>query len=195
MYRTFSRLTVAAIALLLAAACGDDGSEPEEGNGGSVETTELTSTTAAPVEEVEEPMALGSVVEVAVASGEFPTLVAAVEAAGLVEVLNGDGPFTVFAPTEDAFAEALDMLGIGAEELLADTELLTYHVLPVTAPAETVLTLNGENMATVNGAEIAISVDDGTVRVNNATVVTTDIQASNGTIHVIDTVLIPPAEE
>ena len=141
----------------------------------------------------------GTIVEVAVESGAFPTLVAAVQAAGLVDVLSGEGPFTVFAPTEEAFAAALSGLGMSAEDLLADTELLTavltYHVLPVAAPAEVVLTLDGQSVATVHGAEVAISVVDGAVMVDDATVVTADIEASNGVIHVIDTVLLPPSGE
>lgn len=130
----------------------------------------------------------GTVVEVAVSSEAFPTLVAAVQAAGLVETLSSEGPFTVLAPTEDAFAAALAALDITPEALLADTELLTavltYHVLPLEAPAEVVLSLDGQSVATVNGAEITITVDGDTVMVNNATVVATDIAASNGIIHV-----------
>ena len=149
-----------------------------------------------PVEEADAP---GTVVDVAVGSGAFPTLVAAVQAAGLVETLSGPGPFTVFAPTEEAFAAALAALGMTAEELLGDVELLTavltYHVLPAAAPAEVVLTLDGQSVATVNGAEVQISIDGGAVMVNDATVVTADIEASNGVIHVIDTVLLPPASE
>ncbi|MCQ3807151.1 MAG: fasciclin domain-containing protein, partial [Acidimicrobiia bacterium] len=141
---------------------------------------------------------MGTVVDVAVASGSFPTLVAAVQAAGLVETLSGDGPFTVLAPTEDAFADLLDMLGMSAEELLADIDLLTavltYHVLPLSAPAEVVVSLDGQSVATVNGAEVAITVDGSTVMVNDAIVVQTDIEASNGIIHVIDTVLLPPSD-
>ena len=141
-------------------------------------------------------MGPGNLVEVAVGSGAFPTLVAAVQAAGLVEVLSGDGPFTVFAPTEEAFAAALDALDMSPADLLGNTELLTavltYHVLPLEAPAELVVTLDGQSVATVNGAEVTVTVEDGTVRVNDATVVATDIEASNGIIHVIDTVLVPP---
>ena len=130
-----------------------------------------------------------------VESGEFPTLLAALQAAGLDEVLAGDGPFTVFAPTEEAFAALLENLGITAEELLAREDLadiLTYHVLPIEAPAELVLTLDGEEVETVNGATVAITIDGETVLVNDATVAETDILASNGVIHVIDTVLLPP---
>ena len=148
---------------------------------------------------MDEPEAPGTIVEVAVGSGAFPTLVAAVQAAGLVDVLSGEGPFTVFAPTEEAFAAALDALGLSAEDLLADTDLLTavltHHVLPVAAPAEVVVTLDGQSVTTVSGADVTISVDGGTVMVNDATVVTADISASNGVIHVIDTVLLPPAGE
>ena len=139
----------------------------------------------------------GTIVEVAVASESFPTLVAAVQAAGLVEALSSEGPFTVLAPTEEAFAAALDALGMAPEELLADTELLTavltYHVLPLEAPAATVVTLDGQSVPTVNGEEITITVDGDTVMINDATVVATDIPASNGIIHVIDTVLLPVA--
>ena len=128
----------------------------------------------------------------------FPTLVAAVQAAGLVDVLNSDGPFTVFAPTEDAFAAALAALEMTAEDLLGNTELLTavltYHVLPLEAPAEVVLTLDGQNVATVNGADITVTINDDAVMVNDATVVAVDVAASNGVIHVIDTVLLPPAQ-
>jgi len=141
----------------------------------------------------------GTVVDVAVASGDFPTLVAAVQAAGLVDTLSGEGPFTVFAPTEDAFAEALSALGMSAEELLGNVELLTsvltYHVLPVSAPAATVVGLDGQGVATVQGAEVQVSVDGDTVMVNDATVVTTDVMASNGVIHVIDKVLLPPSDD
>jgi uncharacterized surface protein with fasciclin (FAS1) repeats len=190
---------------VLAAACGsDDG--PDAADATTADTTVDTEAPAATESATSDPattdsmadeMAEGTVVDVAVASGEFPTLVAAIEAAGLVETLSGEGPFTVFAPTEEAFAAALDALGLTAEELLADTELLTsvltYHVLPTEAMAEAVLTLDGESVATVNGADVMISVDGDTVMVNDATVVQTDIKTSNGVIHVIDAVLIPPA--
>ena len=155
-------------------------------------TTTTTTTTEAPAEEP------GTIVEVAVESGQFPTLVAALQATGLDEVLSGDGPFTVFAPTEEAFAAALDALGITAEELLADTEtltsILTYHVVAANAPAEVVVTLDGQEVETVNGASVLVTVDGENVLVNEANVVAVDIFASNGVIHVIDSVLLPPAE-
>ena len=202
MYKKHLRILSAVLALsLVATACGDDADEATEAPAQAPSETEASESDSSPesgtVEEMVE--APGTVVEVAVASGAFPTLVAAVQAAGLVDVLSGEGPFTVFAPTEEAFAAALGALGLSAEDLLADTELLTavltYHVLPVAAPAEVVVTLDGQSIATVGGSEVAISVDDGTVMVNDATVVTADIGASNGVIHVIDTVLLPPAPE
>ena len=106
-----------------------------------------------------------------------------------------DGPVTVFAPTDDAFAAALEALGITAEELLADTEnltsILTYHVVAGAVPSSDVVTLDGQSVATVNGAEVTITVDGDTVMVNDATVVAVDVEASNGIIHVIDSVLLP----
>ena len=202
MSRKLLSLLGALLALsLFAAACGNDDDaeapaapQPEPAEEPVEESAEEPEPVEEPAEEAEVP---GTVVEVAVGSGAFPTLVAAVQAAGLVETLSGPGPFTVFAPTEEAFAAALSALGMTAEELLGDVELLTavltYHVLPTAAPAEVVLTLDGQGVATVNGAEVQISIDGGAVMVNDATVVTADIEASNGVIHVIDTVLLPPS--
>jgi len=204
--KSFRILCVVVALSLVAAACGDDDEESTEASATSETTTPepepVPETTVPESEMMDDPEPemmdeLGTIVDVAVASGALPTLVAAVEAAELVDVLSGEGPFTVFAPTEEAFAAALEALGLSAAELLANTELLTsvlaYHVLPLAAPAELVVTLDGQSVATVGGAEVLIGVDGGTVMVNDATVVTTDIEASNGVIHVIDTVLLPPA--
>ena len=176
---------------LVFVACGDDDSESED-----AATTEAPAeTTEAPADTVAEPTM--DIVETASAAGDFTTLVAAVEAAGLVETLQGEGPYTVFAPTDDAFAAALEDLGLTAEELLADTEtltsILTYHVVEGEVPAADVVTLDGEEVPTVNGATVEIGVDGETVTVNDATVIATDIFATNGVIHVIDSVLLPPA--
>ena len=211
MPKKYLRILAVGLAVsLIAAACGDDDDDESAVAPEPTPTAEVSEAPAEPEPEAEaapEPEAmdaapdaaeLGTVVDVAVGSGAFPTLVAAVQAAGLVDVLSGEGPFTVFAPTEEAFAAALAALGMSAEDLLADTELLTavltYHVLPVAAPAEVVVTLDGQSVATVGGAEVVISVADGVVMVNDATVVTADIAASNGVIHVIDTVLLPPID-
>lgn len=142
----------------------------------------------------------GSIAEIAASNGSFNTLVAALDAAGLTGAVDScdDEKLTVFAPTDAAFAAALEALGMTAEELLADTELLTsvltYHVVAGEVPASTVVTLT--EATTLNGAPIKITVSDSGVVLNDTVnVVTTDIQACNGIIHVIDAVLLPPAPE
>lgn len=126
---------------------------------------------------------------------EFTVLLSAVQAAGFADALAETGPYTVFAPTDAAFTALLEELGLSAEELLGDTELLTdvlsYHVVPGTFFAEDVAGLDGASVATLlPGSSIEISTADG-VMVDNASVVQTDIEAANGVIHVIDTVLVP----
>ncbi|WP_019955607.1 fasciclin domain-containing protein [Yoonia vestfoldensis] len=130
------------------------------------------------------------IVDTAIAAGNFTTLVAAVEAAGLVETLKGEGPFTVFAPTDEAFAALPEGT---VEGLLADPEalaaILTYHV--VSGAVMSTDLSDGMTATTVNGADITIGTEGG-VTVNDANVVTADIVASNGVIHVIDAVILPP---
>ena len=184
---------VGALALTLA-ACGDDGNDDTATTTPTEEPA--ADEPAATTESTEdESMEVGTIVDVAASTEGFSTLVAAVQAAGLAETLSGEGPFTVFAPTDDACAAALESLGLTAEELLADTEtltsILTYHVVPGEVPSSDVVTLDGQSVATVNGAEVTISVDGDTVMVDDATVTTVDVDASNGVIHVIDTVLLP----
>jgi uncharacterized surface protein with fasciclin (FAS1) repeats len=129
------------------------------------------------------------IVDTAVSAGEFDTLVTAVKEAGLVETLKGDGPFTVFAPTDEAFARIPEA---DLKALLADkeklTRVLTYHVVPGKVMAADVAGMSAAS--TVEGGSLEISTSSG-VRVDDATVVKTDIEASNGVIHVIDTVLMP----
>ncbi len=132
------------------------------------------------------------IVDTAVEAGNFTTLAAALEAAGLVETLKGEGPFTVFAPTDEAFAA----LPEGTVESLLEPEnrdqltaILTYHVVPGSVMSGDLS--DGMEAETVNGAPVTISTDDG-VMVNDATVTAADIEASNGVIHVIDSVLLPP---
>ena len=132
------------------------------------------------------------IVQTAVAAGTFNTLVAAVKAAGLVETLQGKGPFTVFAPTDAAFAK----LPAGTVEgLLANPQqlakILTFHVVPGKVLAADIVKSNGAKPTTVNGAKLDVVVRDGGVLVNGANVVKADVVASNGVIHVIDTVLLP----
>ena len=132
-----------------------------------------------------------TIVGVAAGAGQFNTLVAAVKAAGLVDTLNGAGPFTVFAPTDEAFAKlpagTLDTL-LKPENKEKLTAILTYHVLAGKVMAADVKTMAAK---TVNGKEAAIKVAGSKVTIGAATVVKTDIAATNGVIHVIDTVLIP----
>jgi uncharacterized surface protein with fasciclin (FAS1) repeats len=132
-----------------------------------------------------------AIVNVAAGAGQFNTLVAAVKAAGLVETLNGKGPFTVFAPTDEAFAKlpkgtVENLLKPGNKEQLI--AVLTYHVVPGKIMAADVVT---GKTKTVNGKELPITVSSGRVKAGTANVVKTDIAASNGVIHVIDTVLVP----
>jgi transforming growth factor-beta-induced protein len=175
-------LALAAAGLLVLAACGDDDADTAD-----------TTTTTAPSDMGGEGMdaeETGTIVDVAVAAGDFTTLVAAIQAAGLVDTLSGPGPFTVFAPTDAAFAALPD----GAlDDLLADpdalAEVLTYHVVAGELYAADVV--GQTELETVQGGTVSVEVDGDTVRVGDATIVTTDIEASNGVIHVIDAVLLP----
>ena len=144
-----------------------------------------------------------TVVDVATSNEDFSVLVEAVLAAELAETLSGEGPFTVFAPTNDAFVAALEALGISKEDLLASPDLagiLTYHVVAGKLMAADVLAAvegagGTAEVETVNGAPISVSVVDGMVMINGtATVTATDIEAGNGVVHVIDAVILPPSE-
>ena len=132
-----------------------------------------------------------NIVELAAGAGQFNTLVAAVKAAGLVDTLSGKGPFTVFAPTDEAFAKLPEgtvaslLKPENREKLVA---VLTYHVVPGKVPASAVKTMKAK---TVNGQKVSLKVSDAGVHVDNAKVVKTDIMASNGVIHVIDSVILP----
>jgi uncharacterized surface protein with fasciclin (FAS1) repeats len=138
----------------------------------------------------EAPQGKKDIVDTAVEAGQFKTLAAALEKAGLVETLKGEGPYTVFAPTDAAFAKLLKKLGITAEELLAREDLkqiLLYHVLSGKVLSSDLK--DGMKAETLAEKTVDISLDP--VRVNNANVVKADIEASNGVIHVIDEVLVP----
>jgi uncharacterized surface protein with fasciclin (FAS1) repeats len=135
------------------------------------------------------PAAAQDIVDIAAGAGTFNTLVAAVTAAGLVDTLKGEGPFTVFAPTDEAFAALPEGT---VEALLEDiptlTAILTYHVVPGAVMSGDLS--DGMMAATVNGQEVTIGVGD-TVTVDGATVIQADIEATNGVIHVIDAVILP----
>ena len=187
-----TRIAVLAVAASLstmsaqAASCGSGGgaeaAAPAAGGEKKAETVKAADT-AKPSKDI---------VDTAVAAGSFNTLVAAVKAAGLVETLKGDGPFTVFAPTDEAFAKLpketlADLLKPENKEKLAS--ILTYHVVSGNVKAADVVKL--KSAKTVNGKEVKITVDGDKVKVDDANVVKTDIATSNGTIHVIDAVILP----
>ena len=169
---------VAAIALVGCSSSSDDSAE---------ETTSPTME-----ETMDEAAGEGTIVDVASENADFTTLVDAVVAADLVDTLNGEGPFTVFAPTNEAFA-ALPA-GVLEALLLPENQdvlvqILTYHVVPGEVTADMV---EPGEVATVEGSDITITANDGGVQVNGANVVATDVMASNGVIHVIDAVILPP---
>jgi uncharacterized surface protein with fasciclin (FAS1) repeats len=145
-----------------------------------------------PACKVQEAACKNNIVETAVAAGSFKTLAAALQAAGLVEALSADGPFTVFAPTDDAFAK----LPKGTVESLLKPEnkeqlktILTYHVVAGDVRAEAVTNL--KSATALNGQRIAFWTDEGSVRAANAMIVKTDLECANGVIHVVDSVLLP----
>jgi uncharacterized surface protein with fasciclin (FAS1) repeats len=186
--KRFTWLGIFIVLSLVLAACGaaEPTAEPV------AEPTEAPA--EEPVEEAEEMAEANSIVDIAVEDGRFTTLVAAVQAAGLAETLSGEGQFTVFAPTDEAFAALPEGT---VESLLEEPEgalqdILLYHVVDGAVPAETVVTL--ESATTLQGEDVAIEVMDGEVVLNdNAKVIITDIEASNGIIHVIDAVILPPS--
>lgn len=181
MYLKTGAAAIAA-ALLILSGCSTAPAQP------TVAETSSMPTPAASESAMEAP---GTIVEIAAGNPDFETLVAAVTAAGLGETLSGDGPFTVFAPTDEAFAAlpegVLDALLL-PENKEALTAILTYHVLPAEVMAADVA---AGDVATVEGSTIKITTDGG-VKVNEAKVIATDVDASNGVIHVIDAVLVPP---
>jgi uncharacterized surface protein with fasciclin (FAS1) repeats len=212
MSRTPRLLLALAATSLIAAGCSNDSSAPDPTEAPSTTVAPTTDapttdapttdapTTDAPTTEApttdapttEAPAALGSVLEVADAAGGFTTLLAAVEAADLTETLSG-GQFTVLAPTDEAFA-ALGQDTIDA--LLADPEqlatVLRNHVLP--SPQDSALIGIMTNLLTIDGASLPVVIDGDVITIGGATVVTADIAADNGVIHVIDVVLVPATD-
>ncbi len=187
-------LPVAAVIALAitTAACGSDDADT------AASSAAPATTSAAPSPSPSESMASADIVDTAVAAGDFTTLAAALTAAELVETLKGTGPFTVFAPTDDAFAK----LPAGTvDTLLKDpkgdlTQILTYHVVPGKVMAADVVKLDGQKVTTVQGGELTVGVDGDKVTLTDAAgnvinVTATDVEASNGVIHVIDGVLMP----
>ena len=180
-------LAIAALTLTGCAAAEEEVAEPVEET--MVEEAPMEE---APMEEAPMEAAPGTIVDVAVAAGTFTTLAAALDAADLVETLQGEGPFTVFAPTDEAFAALPD--GLLEALLLPEnvdvlTSILTYHVVSGAVFAADVTT---GDVATLEGSNIAIDTADGVVLNGSATVTAADVEASNGVIHVIDAVILPP---
>jgi transforming growth factor-beta-induced protein len=179
---------------MLLAACGPQATPSPTA---APEPTAMPEPTAVPTEEPEMPE---TIVDIAVEDGRFTTLVAAVQAADLVDTLNSEGPFTVFAPTDDAFAALPDgtleslLLPENKQQL---TDILLYHVVPGKVMAADVAGLDGQSAETaLEGKSVDIKVDMGNVYLNeDVQVIITDIEASNGVIHVIDAVLLPPSDE
>jgi uncharacterized surface protein with fasciclin (FAS1) repeats len=184
--RAVTALSLVAVAGLTIAACSS-GDSSSESSSASPSTTAAAAMSTAPK----------TIVDIAAANSDFSTLVSAVKAAGLAETLTGSGPFTVFAPTESAFAKlpagTLDSL-VKPENKQQLSNILTYHVVPAKVMAGDV---KPGAVKTVNGAELTIAVNGPNVTLtdgqgNAANVVKADIAGSNGVIHVIDSVLLPP---
>jgi uncharacterized surface protein with fasciclin (FAS1) repeats len=189
-------LPVAAVIALAitTAACGSDDAD----TAAAAPATSSAAASPSPSASASESMASADIVDTAVAAGDFTTLTAALTAAGLVDTLKGPGPFTVFAPTDDAFAK----LPAGTvDTLLKDpkgdlTQILTYHVIPGKVMAADVVKLDGQKVKTLQGGELTVGVDGDKVTLtdaagNTVNVTATDVEASNGVIHVIDGVLMP----
>ena len=179
--------------ILALSACGDDTKDAASTAAPkTLPAAAAAATTAAAIADQR-----GTIVDVAAGAGNFTVVVEAVKAAGLVDTLSGPGPFTMFAPTDQAFADALATLGITKEQLLADPAklktILTYHVVSGSVMAADVIKMDGQDVPTVPGPTVKIKIDGSTVMINDATVTTADIVASNGVIHVIDNVLLPPS--
>lgn len=182
---------------MFATACSDDKDSKSADDTSSSMASDSTSdsSTSSESSEATDDTDPGTIVDVATEAGTFATLLQAAQTAGLVDTLNGEGPFTVFAPTDDAFAA----LPEGAlDDLIADPEalkdVLLYHVVQgAEVTAEEVVDMTSAEMA--NGETVSIKVVDGKVVLNDdVNVTSTDIAASNGVIHVIDAVLLPPTE-
>jgi uncharacterized surface protein with fasciclin (FAS1) repeats len=183
--RRTALVAVAAAAALTLAACSSSSDEATS------EPTVAASEEAASGDMAADSAAAGTIVDIASTTDGFGTLVAAVQAAGLVDTLNGEGPFTVFAPNDAAFAALpaglVDALLL-PENKDALTKILTYHVVPGTVMAADV---TDGDVATVEGQNVTLSTADG-VTVNGAKVIQADVVASNGVVHVIDAVIVPP---
>jgi uncharacterized surface protein with fasciclin (FAS1) repeats len=183
MLRPVTRRALAGLLLvvLVVAGCGDDDEDPAS-----------TDTTEAPAAEQAD-----DVLAVASAEGDLGTYLEATEAAGIMDGLHGTGPFTVFVPTDDAFDAYLQEAGMTQAEVFGDAatlrRLVEHHIVEMAEDADMVMAMDGQSFTTAAGTTLGVTVEDETVMVGDATVERYDVEASNGVIHVIDAVLVPPA--
>jgi uncharacterized surface protein with fasciclin (FAS1) repeats len=197
--KTFRTSLVAAVAgiALLGAACSDDDATDEGSDSTEETTTTTTEATTTTAGEDESAASGDTIVEVAAGNEDFSTLVQLVTDAGLAETLSGEGPFTVFAPTDAAFeavpAETLEALAADPQGAL--TEVLTLHVVPGEVTAADAAGLVGQCVETVNGGKLKIEQSGDTLTIGGATISATDVEAGNGVIHVIDSVITAPSPD
>lgn len=184
-----SRALIALVMIALLAGCGG-------GDEGTTDTTVEMMDDTSSTEMMDEEMMSEDVLAVAEAEGDLGTFLTAIDSAGMMEDLHGEGPFTVFAPTDDAFDAYLESSGMTQEEALSGGEMLQsiigYHLVSMMEDSSMVMTMDGDSLITVGGAPLEVTVDGEKVMVGDATILRYDIEASNGVIHVIDTVLTPP---
>jgi uncharacterized surface protein with fasciclin (FAS1) repeats len=197
--KTFRTPLVAVVAgvALLGAACSDSDDSADDGSDATEETTSTTEATTTTAGEDESAASGDTIVDVAAGNEDFSTLVQLVTDAGLAETLSGEGPFTVFAPTNAAFAavpaETLDALAADPQGAL--TEVLTLHVVAGEVMAADAAGLVGQCVDTVNGGKLKIEQSGDTLTIGGASISATDVEASNGVIHVIDSVITEPSAD
>jgi transforming growth factor-beta-induced protein len=188
MLRSLTRRMLPGLLLftLVAAGCGDD-----DDDAASTDTSDAPAADAGSGD-----AETGDVLEVAAGEGDLGTFLEATEAAGIMDGLHGTGPFTVFIPTDDAFDAYLDDAGMTQTEVFGDAaalrRLVEHHIVNMAEDADMVMAMDGQSFTTAADTSLEVTVDGDTVMVGDATVERYDIQASNGVIHVIDAVLIPP---
>ena len=216
MTRTRNSIAVAVAATLALAACGDDGNDADD-TASPPDSTEMADDDMADDEMADDDMAddemadddmaddemadddmsMNDVMGLIMGRDDLTALDDAIHAAGLQDTLHDGGPFTIFAPNDDAFAAYLGEMGMTADDVFADTDALTVllqaHVVEGADDAAMVMEMDGQDFTTLAGNELTLAVDGDTVMVGGATVVEYDVLADNGVIHVIDTVLTPPA--
>jgi uncharacterized surface protein with fasciclin (FAS1) repeats len=194
-------LWLMSVALLLAACGGGTSTTTSPAAADSSTTEEMMDETTTTEEMMDDETStteemMDDVLAVAEAEGDLGTFLAALDEAGVMEDFHGEGPFTLFIPTDEAFAAYLDHNDMSQEEAFAGAEMLQsilgYHVVTMAEDSEMVMGMDGQTFTTLNGAPLEVTVDGDTVMVGEATILRYDIVASNGVVHVIDTVLAPP---